>query len=100
MSNPQHESFIEQALAAHRADESPDESLVLADYFTEQGDFRHAASALDRAYGLNPSDESVAQRRRQLLDEFEIIEHGIRFRYVPAGTFLMGSENIQKVTKM
>lgn len=92
MNSPQHEAFIEQALSSFRSDESPDESLVLADYFMEQGDLRHAASALDRAYGLNPDDKSVADRRNELLDQFEVIEHGLRFRYVPAGTFLMGSE--------
>ena len=93
MSNAEeHQAFVEQALSAYRADESPDESLVLADYFTERGDMRSAASALDRAYGLNPDDQTVAERRQAILDELEVIEHGIRFRYVPAGTFLMGSE--------
>ena len=93
MSNSDHQAFVEQALSAYQANESPDESLVLADYFTEQGDFKMAATALDRAYGLNPDDPVVAERRQNLLDEFEIIEHGLRFRYVPAGTFLMGSDS-------
>ncbi|MBX3232064.1 MAG: SUMF1/EgtB/PvdO family nonheme iron enzyme [Labilithrix sp.] len=56
-----------------------------------RGERALAASALDRAYGLLPNDEGVARQRRAVLDELAIDEHGLRFRYVPAGTFLMGS---------
>ncbi|MFK7767596.1 MAG: formylglycine-generating enzyme family protein [Mariniblastus sp.] len=92
MSSEDHDAFVEQTLSAYRQDESPDESLVLADYFSERGDLRHAASALDRAYGLNPFDQGVVERRQSVLDKLAVIENGILFRYVPAGTFLMGSE--------
>lgn len=67
------------------------EALVAADWCLRQGDKPAAAAMLDRAYGLDPSDASVALRRAQLLAELAVVEHGIRWRYVPAGAFLMGS---------
>ncbi|WP_116024427.1 SUMF1/EgtB/PvdO family nonheme iron enzyme [Thermomonospora umbrina] len=57
-----------------------------------EGDHRRAASVYDRAYGLDPTDAEVAEARRTLLDRLAVVEHGLRFRYVPAGTFLMGSD--------
>ncbi len=33
------------------------------------------------------------RRRQVLLDQLAVVEHGIRFCYVPAGTFLMGSND-------
>jgi formylglycine-generating enzyme required for sulfatase activity len=56
------------------------------------GDFRAAATAYDRAFGLAPSDLEIARARQDLLDRLALEELGLRFRYVPAGTFLMGSE--------
>lgn len=93
MADSEYESFAEQVLGAYQPDQSPDDALVVADYFTEHGDLPMAASALDRAYGLAPTDASIAARRDELLDELELIEHGLRFRYVPAGSFLMGSDS-------
>lgn len=86
-----YEEFRDRVLASHRADEDPADALVLADYFQERGDIKLTATALDRAFGLNPNDELVATRRRDVLREMTLVEHGIRFRYVPAGSFLMGS---------
>ncbi|GAA0903042.1 formylglycine-generating enzyme family protein [Virgisporangium aurantiacum] len=62
--------------------------LTLARDLAGSGDLPGAASAYDRAYarGFEVTDE-----RRDLLDRLAVEEHGIRFRYVPAGTFLMGS---------
>ncbi|MEO0605674.1 MAG: SUMF1/EgtB/PvdO family nonheme iron enzyme [Myxococcota bacterium] len=80
-------------LAAWRSDDHPGEALVAADWFLERGDKELAASALDRAYGLAPHDEGVAERRRALLEELAIEAHGLSFRYVPAGTFLMGASD-------
>ncbi len=79
-------------LAAYGPEGDPDEARVVADYFLERGDLPMAASALDRAFGLQPGDGFVAEQRRDLLDSLARVEHGIRFRYVPAGSFLMGSE--------
>ena len=56
------------------------------------GDPHAAASALDQAFGLDPDNPAIRQRRQRLLDRLSLNEHGIAFRYVPAGTFLMGSE--------
>lgn len=65
--------------------------LVAADWFLSVGDRALAASALDRAYGILPHDAGVARQRRAVLDELAVVEHGLVFRYVPTGTFLMGS---------
>ncbi|MFB4315081.1 formylglycine-generating enzyme family protein [Actinomadura sp. 21ATH] len=58
----------------------------------DAGDLRAAAAEYDRAYALDPGDADVAAARAALLDRLAITEHGLAFRYVPAGTFLMGSE--------
>lgn len=92
MSTSEFESFAEQILGAYRHDTEPDDALVLADYFAEQGDLKLTASALDRAYGLSQQDPGIGARREEVLDQLELIEHGLRFRYVPAGSYLMGSD--------
>jgi len=56
----------------------------------EEGDLEGSASAYDRAYGLDPAAEEVRQRRAAVLDRLAVVEHGLRFRYVPAGPFLLG----------
>lgn len=55
------------------------------------GDLRFAATAYDRCHAAVPGDTTVARARRALLDKLAVTEHGMTFRYVPAGTFLMGS---------
>ncbi len=55
-----------------------------------QGEARLAATAFDRAYGLDPANQMVAAERAALLDALAVTEHGITFRYIPAGSFLMG----------
>jgi formylglycine-generating enzyme len=55
------------------------------------GNLRIAATAYDRAFGLEPGNGAVARAREALLDRLAVEEVGIRFRYVPAGSFLMGS---------
>lgn len=65
--------------------------VVAADHFLAHGQLELAASALDRAYGLAPEDPSIAAQRRDVLDRLALVEHGLAFRYVPAGAFLMGS---------
>lgn len=56
-------------------------------------DARRLASALDAAFALDPRDRGLARERALLLDGLSIEELGIVWRYVPAGTFLMGSES-------
>lgn len=70
-----------------------DAAMVLADYFEELGDQHMLAAALDRAYGLMPDDAYLQNRRRSVLDSLSVTEHGMHFRYVPSGTFLMGSNS-------
>lgn len=69
----------------------PAEFVVAADHFLQRGELELAASALDRAFGLAPDDLAIARQRADLLERFTIREHGLVFRYVPAGTFVMGS---------
>ena len=83
----------EQMLAAYGPDGDPAEAMVAADWFLERGDLPMAATAMDRAFGLDPDNEQVAKRRANLLDGLAMEEHGLRFRYVPAGSFLMGAQD-------
>ncbi len=83
--------FVSRVLDAASPEGDPREALVLADAFLERGEPRRAAAALDRAYGLSPKDPDVARQRQAVLDGLEIVEHGLRFRFVPGGPFLMGS---------
>ncbi len=70
---------------------TPDVFVELAEQFIRDGKTALAASAFDRAFALSPDDGEIAADRRSLLDTLAVSEHGIHFRYVPAGTFLMGS---------
>jgi sulfatase modifying factor 1 len=56
------------------------------------GDFHLAATAYDRAVGLDGTNPQIIQARNHLLEHLAVTDHGIRFVYVPAGTFLMGSD--------
>ncbi|MCA9671132.1 MAG: SUMF1/EgtB/PvdO family nonheme iron enzyme [Myxococcales bacterium] len=73
-------------------DADADEALVFADYCFERDDSHGAAAALDHAFGLRPDDARLAEQRAELLDNLALDEHGLRFRYVPAGSVLLGSE--------
>lgn len=85
-------SVLPDPLRASHPGDDPRPALAVADQAEAAGDLRLAASALDRAYGLAPHDRAIGQRRRRLLDSLAVEEHGLRFRYIPAGVFLMGSE--------
>src|SRR6476646_4198077 len=52
-----------------------------------------AASVYDRAFGIDPSLERIREARAGLLDRLAVLEHGLCFRYIPAGPFLMGSRD-------
>jgi formylglycine-generating enzyme required for sulfatase activity len=69
----------------------PKTMLQIACLLEEEGNLEAAAAAYDRAWGLNPGDEEVSEGRQRLLDALALVEHGIRFRYIPGGSFLMGS---------
>jgi formylglycine-generating enzyme required for sulfatase activity len=65
--------------------------IELADKISGTGDLHGAATALDRAFGLDPANSLVRQKRQVILDHLAVQEHGLVFRYIPAGAFLMGS---------
>jgi sulfatase modifying factor 1 len=67
--------------------------LALAREREARGDSGGAATAYDEAYGLDPDNLQVAEERRRLLDRLAVSEHGMTFRYIPAGAFLMGAEH-------
>jgi formylglycine-generating enzyme required for sulfatase activity len=57
------------------------------------GNLEGAASVYDRAFGIDPSLDRIREARARLLDRLAVVEHGLYFRYVPAGPFLMGSRD-------
>jgi sulfatase modifying factor 1 len=65
--------------------------LRLARELWSAGDLHTAATAYDRVYGLRPDWPEAAEERRQLLHRLSVAEHGLAWRYVPAGSFIMGS---------
>ncbi len=65
--------------------------LDVAQKLEESGNLAGAATVYDRAFGIAPEIETIRQRRASVLDQLSVVEHGLCFRYVPAGPFLMGS---------
>ncbi len=55
-----------------------------------EGNREGAATVYDRAFGLDPGAGEIAEARWRVLDELSVVEHGLVFRYVPGGVFLMG----------
>ncbi|AUX24584.1 uncharacterized protein SOCEGT47_051230 [Sorangium cellulosum] len=80
-------------LSADRALPSAAELLSLAARLEGEGRLALAATACDAAFGLAPGDPALAAARGRLLDRLRIEEHGLVFRYVPAGPFLMGADD-------
>lgn len=66
--------------------------LSLARSLTSGRDPGLGASAYDRAFALAPTREDIRRERAAALDALAVIEHGITWRYIPAGPFVMGSE--------
>jgi formylglycine-generating enzyme len=52
-----------------------------------------AASVYDRAFGIDPTVTEIREARARLLDQLAADQHGLHFRYVPAGPFVMGSRD-------
>ncbi len=69
--------------------------LNIAGQLEEASNLPGAATVYDRAYGIAPEIETIRRRRAAVLDQLNIVEHGLRFRYIPAGPFLMGCEDGQ-----
>ena len=83
--------LAEHVLTHAGATDDPAQALVLADAAAEAANAQLLAAALDRAWGLAPTHPGLAPWRAQTLDGLELKEHGLIFRFVPPGTFLMGS---------
>src|SRR5262249_4847099 len=81
---------LDEVIASHR-DADVARYVAIADYFLVREDRAAAAVALDRAFGLAPDNSDIARQRAVILDELALREHDLAWRYVPAGTFLMGS---------
>lgn len=58
-----------------------------------RGDHGLAATAWDRAWALAPADPGVSRHRAAALDRLAVTEQKVRFRYVPGGSYLMGSSD-------
>jgi formylglycine-generating enzyme required for sulfatase activity len=69
------------------------EYLAMARELVAQGNPQLAATAYDRAYGVASGDATITAERAALLDQLTIVEHGLTFRYIPAGSFLMGAND-------
>jgi formylglycine-generating enzyme required for sulfatase activity len=65
----------------------------VAQELEQAGHLDGAASVYDRAFGIDPSLARISEARGRLLDRLAVVEHGLCFRYVPAGPFLMGSRD-------
>jgi len=81
---------LEDVIASHGPDD-PARFIAMADHFLTAEDLPAAAAALDRAYGLCPGDDDLARHRAAILDQLAVRDRGLFWRYVPAGTFEMGS---------
>lgn len=84
---------IEWLLSADRKLPPADELIHLAARLADAGRLDLAAIACDAAFEVAPSDADVAASRARVLNRLEIREHGLVFRYIPAGPFKMGSED-------
>ncbi|MGA2498013.1 MAG: SUMF1/EgtB/PvdO family nonheme iron enzyme [Tepidisphaeraceae bacterium] len=83
---------IESLLSSCGSDGRAERFAGLALELQQEGQLHLATTALDRAFGLAPNDAAIAATRGRLLDELAMEVDGIEFRYVPGGSFLMGSE--------
>jgi sulfatase modifying factor 1 len=72
---------------------NPRQLLAIARELQDAGNLAGAATVYDRAYGLDPTALDVQQMRDDLLEQLMVVEHGLRFRYIPGGVFLMGCDS-------
>ena len=82
---------LEEILESTGRNADPQPYVAAAEQFVSDGALAAAASAYDRTYGLKENDSQLAAARDRVLEQFTVVEHGITFRYVPAGSYLMGS---------
>ncbi len=67
--------------------------LDIAGILEQEDNLEGAASVYDRAFGLEPDAEPIREGRQRVLDQLAVVEHGLIFRYIPGGPFLMGSND-------
>jgi formylglycine-generating enzyme required for sulfatase activity len=65
--------------------------LDIARQLERDGNLEGAATVYDRAFGIEPHNAEVRGERQMVLDALTVEEHGMVFRYIPAGVFLMGN---------
>jgi formylglycine-generating enzyme required for sulfatase activity len=70
----------------------PRQLFEVARELESAGNLEGAATAYDRAYGLDPTAADVRTARARVLDELALVEHGLHFRFIPGGAFLMGND--------
>lgn len=83
---------IEQTRTSYSPQEDAAPYFELGQALESVGNLEDAATAYDRAYGLMPHDAQISIARQRMLDDLAVVKDGLVFRYIPAGTFLMGSE--------
>jgi formylglycine-generating enzyme required for sulfatase activity len=66
--------------------------FAIARGLEEAGNLEGAATVYDRAFGLDPDAEDVRAARGRVLERLAVVEHGLTFRYIPGGFFLMGCD--------
>jgi formylglycine-generating enzyme required for sulfatase activity len=64
--------------------------VAIARELEAEGNLEGAATVFDRAYGIDPTAVDIREARARLLDRLAVVEHGLHFRYIPGGVFLMG----------
>ena len=74
-------------------DGDPMLAFAIGQELENEGNLEGAASAYDRAYALAPDMEEIRKARGRVLDLLTVVEHGLVFRYIPGGPFLMGCES-------
>jgi formylglycine-generating enzyme required for sulfatase activity len=67
--------------------------LDIARGLVGEGNLEGAATVFDRAYGIAPRHPVIWKERAELLNRLAVVEHDIRFCYIPGGPFLMGSND-------
>src|SRR4051812_21384618 len=62
----------------------------IAQQLENAGNLEGAATVYDRAAGLAFDAPDIRQGLNRVLDQLEVMECGLRWRYIPGGSFLMG----------
>lgn len=82
---------IEPYLRADYVPAGPTIMLNQARRYREHGQLEWSATIFDRLWGLYPQHPFVESERRAVLDELSHESHGLLWRYVPAGPYVMGN---------